>query len=120
MDLRDQFDASDLGTPQLRPSIELRIDELILDGFGIPNGDRIGAALQRELSRLISSGDLAHLTAGPLQVDCLNAGNFHFEPNAHPNYIGRQLAQRVYGQLARMQQPGLADNTAEGARPSHA
>jgi hypothetical protein len=105
---------------QFRPTIELRIDELILDGFAMQNGDRIGAALERELSRLLSSGDLVHLTASSLQLDSLNAGSFHLEANAHPNYIGRQLAQRVYGQLARVQQPDLAHNTAEGARPSHA
>ncbi len=120
MDVMDQFDAVDLKAPQLRPTIELRIDELILDGFDAPNGDRIGAALQRELSRLISSGDLVHLAGNPIQVDSLNAGTFHLEPDAHPNYIGQRLAHRVYGQLARVQQPGVARNTAEGERPSHA
>jgi hypothetical protein len=120
MDLMDQFNAFDLRTPQLRPTIELRIDELILEGFDMSSGDRIGAALKRELSRLISSGDLVHLAASALQVDTLSAGNFHLEPDAHPNYIGQQLAQRVYGQLARVQQPAVAHNSAEGARPSHA
>jgi hypothetical protein len=120
MDLTNQFDAFDLRAPQLRPTIELRIGELILDGFGRANGDRIGAALERELSRLISSGDLNHLAASPLHLESLNAGSFHLEANAHPAYIGRQLAQRVYGQLTSAQQPGLAHNTAEGAKPNHA
>lgn len=120
MDLTNQFDAFDLRASELRPTIELRIGELILDGFGRANGDRIGAALERELSRLISSGDLTHLAASSVHVEFVNAGSFHLEPNAHPNYIGRQLAQRVYGQLARAQQPGVAHSTAEGAKPNHA
>jgi hypothetical protein len=121
MDLMTQFNTLDLKTPALRRTIELHIDELVLSGFGVQNGDRIGAALERELSRLISSGDLVHLAASPLQVASLNAGAIRLEPNAHPNYIGRELARRVYGQLARVQHPGgIAHNTAEGAAPSHA
>ena len=121
MGLMNQFEAFDSGTPSLlRPTIELHIDELVLDGFDMSSGARIGAAMQRELSRLIFAGDLAQLATNPLDIEALNAGSFYLERDARPNYIGRQLAQRVYGQLDGIQQPALAHNSAEGAKPSHA
>ena len=117
MDLMEQVDGFDPTRSEPRV-IVLRIDELVLEGLGEVNGDRIGAALEHELSRLVVASDVAHFTS-PAQIESLNAGGFRVEHGAQPNRIGGQIAQRVYGQLARVQPTDLAHNT-EGGRVSHA
>jgi hypothetical protein len=94
------MDLMDSSTPTRRATVELHIDELILHGFPARDRHRIAAALERELSRLIAHGDLAHLPASSIQLDRLDAGSFHFDPAARPGHIGRTVAQRVYRQLS--------------------
>ena len=90
----------DLSTPTRRATVELHIDELILHGFPARNRHGIAAAFERELSRLIAQGDLAHLPANSIQLDRLDAGSFRLDPAAQPSHFGRTVAQRVYGQLS--------------------
>lgn len=82
-------------------NIALRIDELALHGFAAADRQAIGAALQRELTRLISDqGVPAALTEGS-SVDRLDAGVFNVAPGMSAEAIGAQVAQAVYGGLSR-------------------
>jgi hypothetical protein len=83
-----------------RANVELHIDELVLHGFAARDRHRIAASLQRELTRLIAQGDVAHLPDRSMQVDRVDAGSFHLDPAARPSYIGQTVAQRVYRQLS--------------------
>ena len=94
------MDLMDPNTPTRRATVELHIDELVLHGFAARDRDRIAAALERELSRLIAQGDLSHLPASSVQLDRVDAGSFHLEPAARPSHIGQTVAQRVYRQLS--------------------
>ena len=120
MDLIDRFETFDSRTTRFRSVIDLRIDELILDGFDLPSGKRIGIALERELSRLISMGGLKCVTPSPIEIDTLNAGSFHIESDAHPIRVGKQIAQRVYDGLARARSTPLKQEATEGTDRSHA
>ncbi|HEY5055269.1 MAG TPA: hypothetical protein VIJ38_07805 [Acidobacteriaceae bacterium] len=110
------MDVIDPNLPTRRHAIDLRIDELILHGFPVRDRHRIAAALQRELSRLIAQGDLAHLPPNSIQLDRIDAGSFRLDPAAGPNHIGRTVAQRVYRQLS----PGVSATPAQSGGGNHA
>jgi hypothetical protein len=93
------MDLMDSTTPKRRADVELHIDELVLHGFTAGDRHRIAAAMERELTRLIAQGDLAH-RASPIQLDRVNAGSFRLDPAASPSHIGQTVAQRVYRQLS--------------------
>jgi hypothetical protein len=110
------MDLMDPGTPTRSTTVELHIDELVLHGFAAKDRHLIAAALERELSRLIAQGDLAHLPAASVQLDRLDAGSFHLDPAARPSYIGQTVAQRVYRQLS----PGVSATPAPTGGLNHA
>jgi hypothetical protein len=109
------MDMRDPNTPTRRADVELHIDELVLHGFAAGDRHRIAAAMERELTRLISQGDLAH-RASPMQLDRIDAGSFQLDPSARPNHIGQTVAQRVYRQLS----PGVSTTPAPTGGPNHA
>jgi hypothetical protein len=110
------MDPMNPGTPAPRATVELHIDELILHGFAARDRHRIAAALERELSRLIAQGDLAHLQANPIQLDRLDAGSFRLDPAARPSHIGQTVAQRVYRQIS----PRVSTTSAPTGGQNHA
>ena len=75
-------------------AIELHIEELVLYGFAPGDRDRIAAALEQELTRLLTeqgvpqslaqAGDIAYLSAPPFRVT-----------SSRPDMIGLQMAQSV-------------------------
>ncbi len=81
---------------KVRPSIDLQIDDLILHGF--PTGDRhrIGAAVERELGRLVCERGLPAALGQGGDRPNLDGGSFNVRPNARPEAIGVQVAQAVY------------------------
>lgn len=84
--------------------IELHIEELLLDGF--PRDDRaaIAAALQQELTRLLTEEGIprslyATLKAGQggqVEVGRLNASAREISPTQKAETIGSQIARSVY------------------------
>ena len=85
-------------TPQ---QIELHIEELALHGFAPGERQSIGEAVQQELTRLIAARGLpASLMQGG-EVARLNGGSFNVVPGAPARAIGAQVAQAVYGGIAR-------------------
>jgi len=79
---------------------EVRIEELVLDGFAPGDRFRIGQALERELARLIGEHCAARLAESRTSVAKLDAGSFNMAAGAKAETIGGQVAQSVYGWLA--------------------
>ncbi len=103
-------------TSTQRANVELHIDELVLHGFAARDRHHIAAALERELTRLIAQGDVAHPPGGSMQLDRIDAGSFHLDPAARPGHIGQTVAQRVYRQLS----PSTATTAAPTGGRNHA
>jgi hypothetical protein len=82
-------------------NIEIRIEELTLDGFAPGDGPRLGEAVERELARLFAeegvppslarSGDLARLEGGPVVA----------APTMDPEAAGVAVARAVHEGLVR-------------------
>jgi hypothetical protein len=87
-----------LSTINSLPSIELHIEELVLHGF--PSGDRhrIGEAMQKELTRLLTEEQTPPF-AQSAEIDRLNAGTFKTTGTARPEATGAQVARAVFGGL---------------------
>ena len=79
----------------MRP-IDLHIEELVLDGF--PPGDRhrIGAALERELARLLGERGVPATWTGGGEAARLDGGKFEMRPGTRPERMGAQIAQSVF------------------------
>jgi hypothetical protein len=100
------------------PTIELHIEELVLTGFAARDRAHIGAAVERELTRLIM---LQTLSAGsqfeaPPSASRLDAGSFQLASAASPRIVGRRIAQSVYRRIStpNIQSP---QQRSRGARP---
>lgn len=87
-------------TPNVSPSVEIHIEELILRGFAANDHLQIGAAIEQELSRLIAQQGIQCLRTAPANLDRLDAGTFQLAANARPQAVGQHVAQRVYRQLS--------------------
>ena len=83
-----------------RPSIDVHIEELVLEGFA--PGDRYGIAdaVQSELGRLLSEQGLPPAWEQGGEADSLDGGAFQVSPGSKAEGIGAQIAQAVHGGLA--------------------
>lgn len=93
------MDMKPTNTPDVSPSVEVHIEELILRGFAANDHLQIGAAIEQELSRLIAQQGIQCLRTAP-NLDHLDAGTIQLAANARPQAVGQNVAQRVYGQLS--------------------
>jgi hypothetical protein len=77
-------------------SVDLHIDELVLDGFA--SGDRytIGDAVERELARLLGEEGIPISLRSESQADELRGEAFNAAHDMKPPMIGRQIATAVY------------------------
>ena len=82
-------------------NVQLNIEELILHGFAALDRRQIGAAVGAELTRLFREQGVppALLNGGALVR--LDGGAFTVSPDAKAVQIGAQVAQALYGGLAR-------------------
>lgn len=79
-------------------TIDVHIDELVLDGVPATAGRPVGAALRRELARLLARGIPDALSHGG-GVSGISATDLQLHPEASPRVVGRQLAAAIYGTL---------------------
>jgi len=77
--------------------IDLHIEELVLEGFRPADRHRIGAAVERELARLLAERGLPPGLAQGVDLPRLDGGSFEAKPGARPETVGRQVAGAVYG-----------------------
>lgn len=80
------------------PSVELHVEELILDGFEPAQRYAFGEAFESELGRLFSDGVPAALTQD-IEIAHLNGGAINLKPGASADDAGIQLARTIYGGL---------------------
>jgi hypothetical protein len=80
-------------------TIKLHIDRLILDGIAIPHSQRplLQAAVEAELSRLITAEGLSSQLMNDGAIPQVSASNLPLNPNSSPTQLGQQIAQSVYG-----------------------
>ncbi len=79
-----------------RHSIEVHIEELVLNGFDPRDRHRIGDAVERELARLFAEQGVLGTLAEPAAIDRLDVDAFRVKPSYRPEKVGAQVAQAVY------------------------
>ncbi len=82
-----------------RPNIHLHIERLILDGLPIERsqGPHVQAAVEAELSRLLTENGLApNLQTGGAMPN-VHANAIQLTASSSPAQVGTQIAQSVYG-----------------------
>lgn len=80
-------------------SVELYIDELVLHGFSPTDRNVIAAAVEHELTRLLSAQfapGVPESFAHNSEHERVDAGAFNIAQGANSNSIGSQIAQTVY------------------------
>lgn len=89
------------------PSVAIRIERVILDGFDLPPGGRTAAlqGMEKELARLfegqsLQDGVLTGQTVQRLRSPLL------IEPGLPPALLGEQIAQAVYQALIASRKSG--------------
>ena len=82
-------------------NIELHIEELVLHGFPPSDRDAIGAAIQGELARLFAEQGAHPALQHTREVEKVDGGSFSMRTGAKAVPIGTQVAQSVYGGLAK-------------------
>lgn len=81
----------------MKPSrVELRIEELVLDGFAPQDRYAIGDALERELMRLLAEEGTPAALSRSGEIERIDSGDFTARPGAAPASIGVQAAQAIY------------------------
>jgi hypothetical protein len=81
----------------MKPSTNLHIKELVLDGFNPADRHRIGDAVQSELVRLLAIRGIA---AEAADIPHINVGEFQPAPGARAEALGAQIAKNVHGALS--------------------
>lgn len=82
-------------------NVDVRIEELVLEGFPPGNRHRIGAAVERELTRLLAERGLPPGLAQGAEVPHLDGGSVEMNRTATPEGVGGQVAKAVYGGFGR-------------------
>jgi hypothetical protein len=73
-------------------SIDISVEELVLDGFDAHDREAIGDAVREEMSRLVSTRPVPRLLAGSIEVDRLDGGAVEVPRGLRPRDIGRRVA----------------------------
>lgn len=82
-----------------RPSVDLHIQELVLDGFEAAHRYMVGDAVERELTRLFTEESALVAITQDVEIERLNGGAFNLKPGSSAEATGIQLARMVYGGL---------------------
>jgi len=82
-------------------NVDLHIEELVLEGFRPSDRHRIGAAVERELGRLLAERGVPAALTTNADVPRLEGRSFTAPAGARPEAVGRQIAGAVYGGMRR-------------------
>ncbi len=77
-------------------SIDLQIDELVLNGFAAADGQAIGDAVQRELARLLVEQGVPSALTRNVEFETLTASANDVRSGANADTTGASLAQAIY------------------------
>jgi len=81
-------------------NVELQIDELILHGLPSGQRDRIAAAVEAELQRLVDEGGLPPSLAAGGRLPQMQVDDLQVAAGAKPGAVGAQIAASIYNNLA--------------------
>lgn len=84
-----------------RPSIELHIEELVLEGFAPSERYSVADAVERELTHLLAAGGVAHTLAAGESRASVDAGTARLAPGGGGRAAGSEIARAIYGGLNR-------------------
>jgi len=79
--------------------IDLHIEELVLHGFAARDRHRIAAAVESELTRLLSAEPQQNSLANHVGIARLNGGAFKLKAGSKPQEAGTQIARAVFRSL---------------------
>ena len=82
-------------------SIEVDIEELVLQGFSPGDRYRIGEAVEQELTRLLADRGLPQSLENGGEIASVDGGAFEVTPGSRADVVGAQVAKAVYGGLGR-------------------
>lgn len=85
-----------------RPSIDFKIDRLVLEGIPASERLRIADALSDELIRALTDRGLPDAPRASTVHDRLAGGSFALERGASGETTGRQIARSVYRSIGNM------------------
>jgi hypothetical protein len=89
-------------------NVELHIGELVLRGLPYGQRDRVAAAVEAELKRLLEEGGLPPSLAAGGTLPQVRVDGLRLEAGAKPGAVGTQIAGSIYSSLAgNGPQPGL-------------
>jgi hypothetical protein len=83
----------------VKPDVELHIEELVLHGFSPHDRWRIADAVQRELARSIAEHGIGAHHA--MAIPQLNAGTIRVAAPMRAHAIGAQVGRALHGALRR-------------------
>ena len=80
-------------------NINLHIERLILEGLPLTRGQGalVQAAVEAELARLLAERGLTPGLQAGGALPRIQAGELQLTPGSTPAFMGRQIAQAVYG-----------------------
>lgn len=84
-------------------NIHLHIERLVLDGVPVPpdQSPHLQAAIESELSRLLSAGAIAAEFQVGASLNLIRAGHIQLSSDSGPAEVGRQIAGAVHGGIAK-------------------
>ena len=92
----------------MKTNVELHIGELILRGLPYGQRDRVAAAVEAELKRLLEEGGLPPSLVAGGTLPQVRLDDLRLEIGAKPGAVGEQIAGSIYSSLAgNRPQPGL-------------
>ena len=79
-----------------RPSVELTIQELIVEGVEASQRYPLGEAVRSELTRLLKDQGLSPQTQTPRALDKVDGGAISIQPGERGATVGSRVAQAIY------------------------
>jgi glycosyltransferase involved in cell wall biosynthesis len=89
-----------------RPTIDLHIHELILRNVPYAQRHHIAAAVEQELTRLLTEQGVPPTLANGGTIPEITIDNISVVPDAKPDAIGNAIAQNIYGNLGNASDKG--------------
>lgn len=91
---------SHLSQSVFEPALNFHIERLTLHGFSALDRNRIGAAMEAELARLLAEGEVPPVLAQGGVINQLDGGAFEMASGIPPRVVGVRIAQAIYGELS--------------------
>ena len=88
------------GNSQTGPSIELRINELVLSGLGFATRGQIAGSVQSELANLLGEHGLPRNSLTASTLERIDGGTISLPRNEAAERTGNKIARAVYGGLS--------------------